>query len=253
VSDFDLCGALRRIRRTADLSQRELAQAAGVGAAVISHVEAGRRGMTVDLLSRLASVAGLRLALLDTTGHEVPGMTDGAVRDEGGRRFPAHLDTRYGDVDWWHGRERYSRDQPWYTFDRVRETRDFWRGRLGTPDDHQIPQPGDAPAERRAGGRRAPPPPPQAGPPPGGAAGGRPPPPTTPPRGGPAAMARGAPGPAAGSVDLPVPARVRGAGPGGTAGTRGRLPVWVRCRLIRCYGGTVRGSLLLTRRGEALS
>jgi hypothetical protein len=31
------------------------------------------------------------------------------------------------------------------------------------------------------------------------------------------------------------------------------MPVSVRCRLTRCYRGTVRGSLLLTRRGEALS
>jgi transcriptional regulator with XRE-family HTH domain len=153
--DLDLCGALRRIRRTADLSQRELALAAGVATAVISHAEAGRRGMAVDLLSRLAAVAGLRLGLLDGDGREVAVMADGAVRDEGGRRFPAHLDTRYGDIDWWHGRERYSRDQPWYTFDRVRDTRDFWRGRWGTPDDHQLPQPGDSPAERRAARRRA--------------------------------------------------------------------------------------------------
>jgi transcriptional regulator with XRE-family HTH domain len=155
MPDVDLCGALRRIRRTADLSQRELALAAGVSAAVISHAEAGRRGMAVDLLSRLAAVAGLRLALLDGDGRDVAGMADGAVRDEAGRRHPAHLDTRYGDVDWWHGRERYSRDQPTYTFDRVRETRDYWRGRLGTPDDHQLPRPGDAPAQRRAARRWA--------------------------------------------------------------------------------------------------
>jgi transcriptional regulator with XRE-family HTH domain len=155
MPDVDLCGALRRIRRTADLSQRELALAAGVSVAVISHAEAGRRGMAVDLLSRLAAVAGLRLALLDGDGREVAGMADGAVRDEGGRRYPAHLDTRYGDVDWWHGRERYSRKQPWYTFDRVRDTRDYWRGRLGTPDDHQLPRAGDAPAQRRAARRRA--------------------------------------------------------------------------------------------------
>jgi transcriptional regulator with XRE-family HTH domain len=155
VSGFDLCGALRRIRRRADLSQRELAQAVGVAVSVISHAEAGRRGMAVELLSRVADVAGLRLALLDTDGNEVVGMADGAVRDQGGRRFPAHLDTRYGNQHWWHGPERYSRSEPWYTFDRVRYTRDFRRGELGTPDDHQLPQPGDSPQERRAARERA--------------------------------------------------------------------------------------------------
>jgi len=101
------------------------------------------------VLARAAAVAGLRLGLVDESDHEVPGMDDGAVRDAVGRRFPAHLDTRYGDVDWWHGDERYSRDQPWYTFDRSRRLRDRWRERLGTPEDHQCPQPGDSPVERR--------------------------------------------------------------------------------------------------------
>jgi hypothetical protein len=81
-------------------------------------------------------------------------MSGDAVRDGGNRRFPAHLDVRYGDEDWWHGEERYSRVQPWYTFDRLRYTRDYWRGRAGTPDDHVAPCPGDSPAERRAARRR---------------------------------------------------------------------------------------------------
>jgi HTH-type transcriptional regulator/antitoxin HipB len=151
---FDLCAALRRARRSADLSQRELAEACGVSVSVISHAEAGRRGMTVELLARVAAVAGLRLALLDGDGHEVAGMADGAIRDAAGRRFPAHLDTRHGDQEWWHGDERYSRAQPWYTYDRVREWRDLRRERLGTPEDHQLPRPDDSPADRAAARRR---------------------------------------------------------------------------------------------------
>ena len=64
------------------------------------------------------------------------------VRDRLGRRFPAHLDTRYSDEGWWHGPERYSRPVPWYTYDRDRERRDARRSRRGTPSDHQLPQPG---------------------------------------------------------------------------------------------------------------
>lgn len=146
---FDLPGAVRRIRRRADLSQRQLADACGLSQASIAQAETGRRGLSVDALSRLAARAGLRLALLDDSGGEAAPMSAEAVRDGAGRRFPAHLDTRHGDEDWWHGRERYSRQQPWYTFDRARRTRDVWRERTGMPDDHQLPEPGDSPADRR--------------------------------------------------------------------------------------------------------
>lgn len=132
VPEFDVAGALRRIRRRADLSQRDLAEASGISQSSLSKAEAGRRGLPADLLARCAALAGLRLALLDESGTEVPTMAADAVRDRAGRRFPAHLDTRYGDEDWWHGQERYSREQPWYTFDRLRYTRDHWRARTGT-------------------------------------------------------------------------------------------------------------------------
>ena len=152
---FDLSGALRRIRRLGDLSQRELASTAGLSVSAVAHAEAGTRDLPVGGLVRAAATAGLRLALVGQDGAEVAGMNAQAVRDHAGRRFPAHLDTRYGDEAWWHGPERYSRQQPWYTFDRVRSTRDFWRNRLGTADDHQVPRPGDAPEERAAARRRA--------------------------------------------------------------------------------------------------
>lgn len=155
MTAFDLPGALRRIRRLADLSQRELAAASGLSASLIGHVESGSRDVTVGVLVRLAALAELRLALVDSSGDEVQPMSGGAVRDMAGRRFPAHLDTRYGDEAWWHGPERYSRPQPWYTFDRLRYTRDYWRERTGTPDDHQLPQPGDSPQERKQARARA--------------------------------------------------------------------------------------------------
>lgn len=150
VSAFDLPGTLRRVRRIADLSQRELAARIGVSAQTIGHVETGRRDLMVSVLARVAELAGLRIALVDQAGNEVDPMAADTARDGANRRFPAHLDTRYGDEDWWHGEERYAREQPWYTFDRLRYTRDYWRGRTGTPDDHLIPRPDDSPAARRA-------------------------------------------------------------------------------------------------------
>ena len=155
MSAFDLGGVLRRIRRLADLSQRELAGALDASKSAIAAAETGQSGLDARLLAQAAALAGLRVSLVDEAGAEVTPMSGEAVRDRSGRRFPAHLDTRYGDEDWWHGPERYSRPQPWYTFDRVRYTRDYWRGRQGTPDDHQRPRPGDSPADRAEARRQA--------------------------------------------------------------------------------------------------
>jgi HTH-type transcriptional regulator/antitoxin HipB len=102
------------------------------------------------VLARAAALGELRLALVDARGREVAGMADDAVRDMGARRFPAHLDTRYSDEDWWHGEERRSRPRPWYTFDRDRRVRDAYRHRDGAPEDHQRPRPGDSPEDRAA-------------------------------------------------------------------------------------------------------
>ena len=154
MSTFDLPGALRRIRRRADLSQRELAAAAGISPSAIGQAESGRRELSVGVVSGLASLAGLRLGLLDHRGQEVAPMSQDAVRDGANRRFPAHLDTRYSDEGWWHGPHRYDREQPWYTFDRDRLRRDGYRRAKGTPEDHQLPRPGDSPQERAAARRR---------------------------------------------------------------------------------------------------
>ncbi len=115
MSPIDLPGLLRRVRRTADLSQRELARATEVPCGTIAAAEAGTRGLDVRVLARLAAVTGLRLALLDAEGREVTPMEGAAVRDEAGRHFPAHLDTRHGDEDWWHGPHRMEREPVSYT------------------------------------------------------------------------------------------------------------------------------------------
>jgi transcriptional regulator with XRE-family HTH domain len=154
VTAFDLPGILRRIRRIADLSQRELAAAAGVSASTIGQAESGARDLPVGRVAGMAQLAGLRLVLMDDQGSEVTPMTDEAVRDMSGRRFPAHVDTRYSDEGWWHGPHRYGREQPWYTFTRRRDLRDRVRRRAGTPEDHQHPQPGDSPADRAEARRR---------------------------------------------------------------------------------------------------
>ncbi|TKJ18127.1 helix-turn-helix domain-containing protein [Blastococcus sp. CCUG 61487] len=145
---FDLCGALRRIRRVADLSQRELAAAAELSSSAVAHAEAGSRDLPVGALARAAAVAGLRIALLDGAGDEVGGMRPEAVRDRGGRRFPAHLDTMLSEERAWRWDHRPRLRRPTYTFDRRSEWDDPRSRETGRPDDHLVPQPGDAPEER---------------------------------------------------------------------------------------------------------
>ena len=155
MRDLDLLGLLRRIRRVADLSQRELAQKGGSSRATIAAAEAGTRGLDARHLARLAAVAGLRLALVDGDGAEIAPMDGAAVRDEGGRRFPAHLDTRHGDEGWWHDPHHVGREPVEYTFDRDRRRRDRVRAVRGAPADHHVPGPGDSLAERAATRRTA--------------------------------------------------------------------------------------------------
>ncbi|MGY1635604.1 helix-turn-helix domain-containing protein [Geodermatophilus sp. SYSU D00742] len=155
MGGIDLGGWLRRIRRVADLSQRELAARIGVSKSAVAAVESGRSGLDARAVARAAEVAGLRLVLVDAQGRQVPGMDPDAVRDAAGRLYPAHLDTRYSDEGWWHDEHRYSRDHVWYTFDRDRLRRDARRDRTGTPDDHQLPRAGDAPWQRAEARRLA--------------------------------------------------------------------------------------------------
>jgi transcriptional regulator with XRE-family HTH domain len=147
---FDLAAVLRRVRRVADLSQRELATAAELSVSIVAHAEAGTRDLPVRALLRVVALAGFRLAVVDHDGRQVQGMADGAVRDMAGRRFPAHLDTHHSDERWWRYEHRYDRGRPWYTFDRDREGRDALRRLAGTPDDHHLPAPGNSPHERKA-------------------------------------------------------------------------------------------------------
>ncbi|MGI5147097.1 GNAT family N-acetyltransferase [Plantactinospora sp. CA-294935] len=132
----DLGGLLRRLRRQADLSQRELAVLAGVPKSTISRIEAGRaRDPKFRTVERLVLAAGGAFGLdgLPPHPHE-------HRRDQGGRRYPAHLDVRevYGPKDWpgawwahWYTLppERWPLRVPEATFDLCRDRRDRRRWR----------------------------------------------------------------------------------------------------------------------------
>ncbi|MFF5053942.1 GNAT family N-acetyltransferase [Micromonospora sp. NPDC000663] len=98
---IDVGAALRDLRRRADLSQRELAEQAGVPKSTVARIEAGQGARpafrTVELLVR---AAGGELAVTmpgDPSCEAVsePEHTrEDEPRDEAGRRYPAHLDVR---------------------------------------------------------------------------------------------------------------------------------------------------------------
>jgi transcriptional regulator with XRE-family HTH domain len=120
---------LRAARHRADLSQRELADKAGVPQSTVARVERLPGKATVSSVSILLAATGLRLAVLDEHGTELnPEDEDDADRrDRGYRRYPAHLDLRPGDDHWWgYGWPMFDGKEPQYTFDRDRHSRD-WR------------------------------------------------------------------------------------------------------------------------------
>lgn len=128
TSGFDAGRLLVRARRHADVSQRELAGRAGVAPSTVAGLESGSRSVGLDVLVRLLAAAGARLAVLGPDGQELMPFADDTVRDNGGRRFPAHLDVlppedvpqerisspRYDRAEatgWYHHRERRDRDR----------------------------------------------------------------------------------------------------------------------------------------------
>jgi transcriptional regulator with XRE-family HTH domain len=127
---YPLSGIVRRVRRIADLSQRELAKHAKVSAATIGAIEAASLTPSLRTLQRVLNAANCRLAVVDADGRLVvplqvwQGTVDGA-----GRRYPAHLDTIIDPEpgEWW--ADVYGLARPPETFRRNRASRDHQRRR----------------------------------------------------------------------------------------------------------------------------
>ena len=93
MGPFEVSGVVRRVRRILDLSQRGLADRAGVSASAIARAETGRGTITLVTLQQVLRVAGLRLAVVDIANGEIDPMNvDDVITDRAGRKLPAHLD-----------------------------------------------------------------------------------------------------------------------------------------------------------------
>ena len=126
-----------RVRRLADLSQRDLAERIGVASSTVAKVESGQRVASLTLLTRALDQAALRLAVVDAAGAVVDPVPDDVVRDNADRRFPAHLDVDPPDLVPRQRRLMPRYDRPpakgWY---QLREQRDATRDIEGVADDH---------------------------------------------------------------------------------------------------------------------
>ncbi len=117
AGDDEISGLIRRVRRLAKLSQRELAHDLGVSQSAVAKWETGRTSPSARMLRRVLDVAKLRLVAVRQDGQpqgsqRLGGGRDGelvgdlvkpmkvvAARDAAGRRYPAH--TFVWAEGWW--------------------------------------------------------------------------------------------------------------------------------------------------------
>lgn len=103
ATESALPGLVRRVRRIAGMSQRELAEALGVGQSSVGRWEQGQGSLSAAVLERMAALAGLTLALVDPDGTPVRPMREDAAHDVLGRRMPAHAEAER--PAWWMPRD----------------------------------------------------------------------------------------------------------------------------------------------------
>jgi transcriptional regulator with XRE-family HTH domain len=125
-----LPGLIRKARRIADLSQRELARRARISSTTVGRVEAGTLVPSLQTLEQMLNAARLLLVVVDADGRVVrPMQIWQDVFDGADRLYPAHLDTildpRFGE--WW--ADTYGLARPPETFRRNRRIRDAERRR----------------------------------------------------------------------------------------------------------------------------
>ncbi len=128
-SSLGVAVLLRAARHHADLSQRELAERAGVDRGMVSRIEAGAvDSPRIATIVRLLHAAGVSLVPVTGAGQPLPTRPFDDARDAAARRWPAHLEVREVKtwLDWWFSRMILDgRPLPTHTAD--------WRRNQGRP------------------------------------------------------------------------------------------------------------------------
>ena len=142
MGELELAEYLVRARRRVRLSQREMAAQLDVAQSTLASYERGTRRVPEGVLAAALALGGLRLAVLDGAGEEVLPFPTDAVRDNAGRRFPAHLEVQPPDRL---PREalrapRYDREAPraWYHLRGSDEVPDTGPGRRDHPTEFEL-------------------------------------------------------------------------------------------------------------------
>src|SRR5689334_9841340 len=123
-------GLVRRVRRIARISQRELAVAARLSRTTINRIEKGTLMPSLPAFERILGVAGLGMAVVNDEGRVILPMRDREdILDGADRRYPSHLDTILDPEqgEWWG--DQYGLARPPETFYRDRHTREMQRRR----------------------------------------------------------------------------------------------------------------------------
>lgn len=130
LGGYPLSEIIRRVRRQADFSQRELAKHADVSPATVGTLEKGTGAPSLAVLQRLLHAANYQLVVIDQCGRLVlPLLVWQDTVDGAGRRYPAHLDTILDPElgEWW--ADGFGLARPPETFRRNRAVRDYERRR----------------------------------------------------------------------------------------------------------------------------
>jgi transcriptional regulator with XRE-family HTH domain len=127
--DFPTGDYLRKLRRVADLSQRELAEVTSISRSVIERIEAGSADPRIGQLRELFCISRWGLIVIDADGYQVRPLRElgGDLRDGADRRYPAHLDVIIDPLpgQWW--ADGFGLQSPPETFTRDRDARDVRR------------------------------------------------------------------------------------------------------------------------------
>lgn len=86
----EVAGLIRRVRRLAKWSQRELAHELGVSQSAVAKWETGRTCPSARMLARVLGLAQASLAGVSASGDRLRPMKVAAARDAADRRYPAH-------------------------------------------------------------------------------------------------------------------------------------------------------------------